>query len=143
MPGIVLSIVKLFPVTEVILNDDKELGLLYDDAPAPTNVKVTLIDDPELNVIPLAIVIFCDMFNIVVPIPLPVPKVKTHPGNTVKLLQTPFVVLEPIVTLPVPLELSKIASSLSVGTPAPPAPPEVKDQLVVNTVFQFPGPPTQ
>jgi hypothetical protein len=38
---------------------------------------------------------------------------------------------------------SKKTLSATVGTEAPPPPPEVADQLVVDDVFQVPVPPTQ
>jgi hypothetical protein len=49
------------------------------------------------------------------------------------------------VNAPVPtLEFTlKVTSSATVGTDAPPAPPEVADQFVVEVRFQFPEPPTQ
>jgi hypothetical protein len=47
------------------------------------------------------------------------------------------------VTVPVPERLSNITSSAIVGTDAPPAPPEVADQFVVDVVFQVPVPPRQ
>jgi hypothetical protein len=41
------------------------------------------------------------------------------------------------------LDALNTTSSLKVGTPAPPAPPDVKLQLVVVEAFQVPAPPTQ
>ena len=49
-----------------------------------------------------------------------------------------------IVTVNVVPELAlKITSSVANGGPAPPAPPDEADQLVVVEAFQFPVPPTQ
>jgi hypothetical protein len=43
----------------------------------------------------------------------------------------------------VPLLASNVALSAVVGADAPPAPPDVADQFVVELLFQVPDPPTQ
>jgi len=48
-----------------------------------------------------------------------------------------------VTVLGVPEEALKNTLSEAVGTAAPPAPPEVKDQFVVVVVSQVPVPPTQ
>ena len=46
--------------------------------------------------------------------------------------------------VPVPEDVSIIASSADVGGPTrPPVPPEVAAQLVLEAVFHVPAPPTQ
>ena len=43
----------------------------------------------------------------------------------------------------VPLLASKLTVSVLLGTPAPPAPPDDRDQLVLLLLSQVPEPPTQ
>ena len=47
------------------------------------------------------------------------------------------------VTTPVPELASNCGVSADVGTEAPPAPPDVADQLAVFVLLQVPAPPTQ
>jgi hypothetical protein len=56
---------------------------------------------------------------------------------------TDLAVPEEIVTVPPPELALKKTSSAVVGTDAPPAPPDVADQLVVEEAFHVPVPPTQ
>jgi hypothetical protein len=71
-----------------------------------------------------------------------VPIANVHPVTDVvmsKQVKAPVIVT----VLGVPEEALKNTLSEAVGTAAPPAPPEVKDQFVVVVVSQVPAPPTQ
>ena len=71
------------------------------------------------------------------------PSNASTPVPKLMLLQTPKVAVTLNAVVPTLEFLSKITSSADVGKPAPPLPPELVAQLVVDDAFHVPSPPTQ
>lgn len=131
--------------------------VIADESVTPFVVNVLPVAEPDKTIGELYILVISAVpparlklpCKIIVGVPSPAVQVTLLPAPgpfIVKSahLTTAFV---PIVTvyaaLAVEDELSKITESAEVGTDAPPAPPEVADQLVVVVASHVPVPPTQ
>jgi hypothetical protein len=119
-------------------------------APAPFTVigqakllpLVVVVPVPVKDIVPVADqVVLATIVKLVEQLIVPVDENVNNPEPVVFRLRQ---LSAPVsVTVPVPERASNITSSAIVGTDAPPAPPEVADQFVVDVVVQEPVPPRQ